>query len=502
MDRAASDEYCRDTRQVPRNRSAGPLRRDRRGRKTPSPIRRRRRPISSRCATCFAGARPVVLRPGSVAEVAEILKLANETATAIVPQGGNTGLVGGQIPHHGEIVLSLNRLDRIREVDPVSNTMTCEAGVTLLRAREAAADGRPALIRSCCRRRAPARSAATSPPMPAAPPRWPTASRARTRSASRWCCADGARVERPQQAQEGQYRLRPQGPVHRRRRHARRHHRGGAASWCRGRARSRPPSSACRRRQAALDLLGLATERTAGGVTSFELMLRMGIELVLRHGARLPRSAAAAASLVRADRALVAGPLRLARRAGGNLGRRASSAAWSNDATIAESLEQAKMFWRIREMFGEVQTPRRRLDQARRLGAGRRGAGFHRGGERRRRQADPRLPGRCRSAISATATSTTTSPSPWAPTRPSSSRAGTRSTRPCSAVVAKHGGSISAEHGIGVMKRDLLPQGEGPGRVRPDAHAQAHARSQGHPQSGQGAVASPSCAGLTAHPSR
>ena len=45
----------------------------------------------------------------------------------------------GRSPHHGEIVLSLNRLDRIREVDPVSNTMTCEAGVTLQRAREAAA---------------------------------------------------------------------------------------------------------------------------------------------------------------------------------------------------------------------------------------------------------------------------------------------------------------------------------------------------------------------------
>src|SRR4029453_10671222 len=88
----------------------------------------------------FRGASPVVLRPGSVAEVAEILKLANSTSTAIVPQGGNTGLVGGQIPQHGEIVLALNRLDRVREVDPVSNTMTCEAGVTLRGAREAAAD--------------------------------------------------------------------------------------------------------------------------------------------------------------------------------------------------------------------------------------------------------------------------------------------------------------------------------------------------------------------------
>src|SRR6185369_2623793 len=72
----------------------------------------------------FHGVTPVVLRPGSVAEVAAIVKLANETNTAIVPQGGNTGLVGGQIPHRGEVVLSLTRLDKIREVDPVSNTMT------------------------------------------------------------------------------------------------------------------------------------------------------------------------------------------------------------------------------------------------------------------------------------------------------------------------------------------------------------------------------------------
>jgi FAD/FMN-containing dehydrogenase len=79
------------------------------------------------------------LRPGSVAEVAAVLKLANETKTPIVPQGGNTGLVGGQTPHQGEALMSLRRLDRIREVDPTSNTMTCEAGVVLIKAQEAAA---------------------------------------------------------------------------------------------------------------------------------------------------------------------------------------------------------------------------------------------------------------------------------------------------------------------------------------------------------------------------
>jgi FAD/FMN-containing dehydrogenase len=87
----------------------------------------------------YHGRSPLVLRPGSVAEVAAILKLANETKTPIVPQGGNTGLVGGQTPHQGEVLMSLRRLDRIREVDPTSNTLTCEAGVVLIKAQEAAA---------------------------------------------------------------------------------------------------------------------------------------------------------------------------------------------------------------------------------------------------------------------------------------------------------------------------------------------------------------------------
>ena len=69
----------------------------------------------------FHGRSPLVLRPGSTAEVSAICKLATEHRIALVPQGGNTGLVGGQTPHHGEIVLSLKRLDRIREIDPTSN---------------------------------------------------------------------------------------------------------------------------------------------------------------------------------------------------------------------------------------------------------------------------------------------------------------------------------------------------------------------------------------------
>lgn len=88
----------------------------------------------------YHGRTPLVLRPGSVDEVSRILRLGTETRTPIVPQGGNTGLVGGQVPHGdgSEIVLSLSRLNRIREVDVLSNTITADAGVVLEKLHEAA----------------------------------------------------------------------------------------------------------------------------------------------------------------------------------------------------------------------------------------------------------------------------------------------------------------------------------------------------------------------------
>jgi FAD/FMN-containing dehydrogenase len=88
----------------------------------------------------FHGRSPLVLRPGSTGEVAAICKLASEHKIALVPQGGNTGLVGGQTPHNSEVVVSLRRLDKIRDVDTASNTMTCEAGVILQLAQQRAAE--------------------------------------------------------------------------------------------------------------------------------------------------------------------------------------------------------------------------------------------------------------------------------------------------------------------------------------------------------------------------
>ena len=89
---------------------------------------------------CFGRALAVV-RPGSTAEVAEVVRLCGEHGTSIVAQGGNTGLVGGSVPDASgrQIVLSLARLDRVREVDTANLTMTVEAGCVLQRAQEAAA---------------------------------------------------------------------------------------------------------------------------------------------------------------------------------------------------------------------------------------------------------------------------------------------------------------------------------------------------------------------------
>ena len=88
----------------------------------------------------YRGRAAAVLRPGTVAEVCEIMALANSSATGIVAQAGNTGLVGGQIPSGSgdEIVLSLERLNRIRMIDAIDNTVTVEAGVTLKVLQEAA----------------------------------------------------------------------------------------------------------------------------------------------------------------------------------------------------------------------------------------------------------------------------------------------------------------------------------------------------------------------------
>ncbi len=83
-----------------------------------------------------------VVKPGSTAEVAAVVRKCAETGTAIVPQGGNTGLVGGATPDESgnELILNLSRMNRIRALDIANNTLTAEAGCILAVLQQAARD--------------------------------------------------------------------------------------------------------------------------------------------------------------------------------------------------------------------------------------------------------------------------------------------------------------------------------------------------------------------------
>ncbi len=400
----------------------------------------------------FHGQTPVVLRPGSVDEVAAILKLANETKTAIVPQGGNTGLVGGQVPHHGEIVLSLTRLDKIREIDPVSNTMTVDAGVTLQRAREAAAEADrlyPQLL--------PSEGTCT------------IGGNLSTNAGGVAAIAHGV----SRQHAMGLEVVLADGRVLRDLNKLKKNNTGydlknlfigaegtlGIITAAVLRLVPRPRSVetafvAVPSPQASVDLLGLATDRTSGGVTSFELMLRAGVEAVAKFDSvsRMPLagdypwfvlielSSQAREGLRETMEEILAEGL---------------EAGLVLDATIADSLDQAKAFWRIREMFGEVQ---------RHIGAS--------------IKHDVSVPVAAVPAFIEEANAAVVKlipgsrPLPFGHVgdgnihynvnQPEGSDKDAFLARWDDVntvvfdVVKKHGGSISAEHGVGVMKRDIL----------------------------------------------
>jgi FAD/FMN-containing dehydrogenase len=88
----------------------------------------------------YRGRALALVRPASTDETARTVALCNDLRVPLVPQGGNTGLVGGQTPDSSgnEIILSLQRMNRVREVDTDANVMIAEAGVTLTNAQGAA----------------------------------------------------------------------------------------------------------------------------------------------------------------------------------------------------------------------------------------------------------------------------------------------------------------------------------------------------------------------------
>jgi FAD/FMN-containing dehydrogenase len=400
----------------------------------------------------YHGHTPLVLRPGSVAEVAAILRLANETKTPIVPQGGNTGLVGGQVPHGGEVLLSLRRLNRIREVDATSNAMTCEAGVVLAKAQAAAADVDRLFPLSLG-----AEGSCT------------IGGNLSTNAGGTSALAYGVArdlvlglevVLADGQIWHGLNKLKKDNTGY-----DLKHLFMGAegtlgvitAAVLKLFPRPRAVETAfigLPSPRAAIALLDLVQERTGGAATSFELIKSLGLELALRHGRGvrdplpskhpwyvLLQLSSQSAGL----RAVMEDVLAAAAERG-----------LIEDATIAESLDQAKAFWHIREILPEVQKPEggsvkhdisvpiasvpQFLEQAdaavEKLIPGVRPVPFGHIGDGNIHYNVSQPVGADKEAFLAR----------WYEVN-----------AVVDDVVAKLGGSISAEHGIGVMKRDLLP---------------------------------------------
>jgi FAD/FMN-containing dehydrogenase len=87
----------------------------------------------------YRGATPCMAMPATTEEAADVVRLCAEAGVGVTPQGGNTGLVGGQIPN-GEVLVSMRRMNRIRNVDPANDSLVAEAGVVLKMVQQAAAE--------------------------------------------------------------------------------------------------------------------------------------------------------------------------------------------------------------------------------------------------------------------------------------------------------------------------------------------------------------------------
>lgn len=402
----------------------------------------------------YTGKTPLILRPGSTEEVSRILTLAHATHTAIVPQGGNTGLVGGQIPFGNEVLLSLDRLNRIRNVDPRSNTMVVEAGVTLAAVQKAAEGaGRmfPLSIASegSCQIGGNLASNAGGLQVLAY-------GNARALTLGLEVVLADGRIWNGLRAlakDNTGYDLRDlfigsEGTL-------------GIITAAVLKMQPAPKSKATA--LIALDsledaarLFDLAYEMGAGELTAFELLPRIGIDFVLRHvsGARDPFGAvypwyvlAEVSSLRTGDAANETAEAMLIQ---------AAEAGIVTDGVLAASLAQAGEFWRLREMMSEVQ--------------------LYEGGSIKNDVSVPigDLPEFLRRGMEAVETAVPgCRPVPFGhygdgnihfnisqPVDMDKTAFLERWDEVADAVnriVLEFGGSISAEHGIGWMKRDLLP---------------------------------------------
>jgi FAD/FMN-containing dehydrogenase len=302
----------------------------------------------------YRGETPLVLRPADTAEVAAILRLAHQTKTAIVPQGGNTGLVGGQIPvpGRGEIVVSLERLDKVRSIDPLGNSMIVEAGAPLaiVQAAAEAADRlfplTLASLGSCQIGGNIATNAGGTAVLAYGNARnlvlglEVVLADGRVWNGLRRLGKDNAGYDLKQLfiGSEGTLGIVTAAAL-------RLHHRprGLAAGFV-----------AATSAAAALDLFARAQGAAGFGLTGFELMSGLAMEFALRHlpGARLPTATApwyvlievsSSRSDAEAEATLV------------DILEGAMAAGEASDAAVAQSLAQIGDFWRLRHGMSEVQ---------------------------------------------------------------------------------------------------------------------------------------------------
>jgi D-lactate dehydrogenase (cytochrome) len=402
----------------------------------------------------YHGRAAAVLRPGSTKEVSAILELANETGTPVVPQGGNTGLSGGQVAFDERaIVLSTARLDRIREIDLATNSMTCEAGVILQRAQEEARTNDRLFPLSL--------GAEGSCTIGGNLSTNAGGTNALTYGVARDLVLGLEVVLADGRIWNGLRKLKKDNTGY-----DLRHLFVGAegtlgiitAAVLKLFPAPRSVETAfvgVRTPQAALELLKLAQARAGNALTSFELMTRTGVELALRHpaGARDP--------LVRPHAWYVlmelSSPAQVTLRSLlEEILTGANEKGLIEDATIAASFEQARSFWHLRLVLPEAQ--------------------MYTGGSIAH---DVSVPVAAVPAFIDEASAAVVKAVPGARPLPFGHLGdGNMHFTVCRpetmdradflartnevndavyALVAKHRGSISAEHGIGLMKRELLP---------------------------------------------
>ena len=292
-----------------------------------------------------------VVRPGSATEVATVVRACADAGVAIVPQGGNTGLVGGGVPDATgtQVVLSLTRMNRIRSVDPANLTLTAEAGCVLQAVQQAAADAGLRFALSLA------------------------AEGSATIGGNLATNAGGTQVLRYGNARElclGLEVVTPQGELWDGLSGLRKDNTGydlrdlfvgsegtlGVITAATLKLVPQPAATmtalaACASIEDAVRLLELARRRLDAGLTGFEVMNRFSLELVARHFPQLPRPFGADALpawtvLLELSDAESQGHAREAFEA---LLADAVDAGTIGDAVVAESVAQSKALWHLRE---------------------------------------------------------------------------------------------------------------------------------------------------------